>query len=218
MPKADEAHSTNDTGAGDHGADTASAIRPFLFEGECLVRVIDRAGAPWFVAPDVCRSIGIQQASRAVEPLDFDEKGVSSIHTPGGLQEVLIVSEGGLYTLILRSRDATKPGTVAHRFRRWVTSEVIPAIRQTGRFEKRQPDAELPDDEPQTPDGLKLRKVNTAAKCFGERAGAQLWVKLGLEWVPAMAQAMAQTDMHDLFSGAPPGSVVVTVTPAGRPQ
>lgn len=114
-------------------------VTPFLFEGENLLRVFDREGAPWFVAVDVCRTLGIQQATRAVEPLDDDEKGVSSIHTPGGFQEVLVISEGGLYTLILRSRDATKPGTIAHRFRKWVTGEVLPSIRKTGSYEQPAP-------------------------------------------------------------------------------
>ena len=78
------------------------------------------------MATDVCRAIGIKQATRAVESLDDDEKGMSSTHTPGGFRSLLIVSEGGLYTLILRSRAATTPGTVQHRFRKWVTSEVLP--------------------------------------------------------------------------------------------
>ena len=60
------------------------SVIPFLFEGEVTVRVIDRAGAPWFVAADVCRAVGIKQAGRAVSALDDDEKGVISIHTLGG--------------------------------------------------------------------------------------------------------------------------------------
>jgi anti-repressor protein len=69
--------------------------------------VVIRGDEPWFVAKDVCAVLGIEQATRAVEPLDDDEKGVSSIHTLGGEQQALIVSEGGLYRLILRSRQAT---------------------------------------------------------------------------------------------------------------
>ncbi len=183
-------------------------VRPFLFEGDQMVRVIEHEAAPWFVATDVCKALGLQQTGRAVEPLDEDEKGVSLIHTLGGPQEVIIISEGGLYTLVLRSRDATKPGTVAHRFRKWVTSEVLPAIRQAGRYDS----AQMVDVETETPDGLKLRKVNTATRCFGERAGAQLWVKLGLDWVPAMAGTLQQTDFLD--QEHPPGTVQITVTPA----
>jgi prophage antirepressor-like protein len=107
---------------------------PFLFEGEGLVRVVIRDGQPWFVAADVCKVLGIKNSRDAIEKLDHDEKGVASTDTLGGQQEVQIVSEGGLYTLVLRSRDATKPGTVPHRFRKWVTAEVLPAIRQTGSY------------------------------------------------------------------------------------
>jgi len=63
----------------------------------------------------------------------------------------------------------------------------------------------------QTADDLKLRKVNTAIRCFGDEAGGQLWVKLGLEWVPAMARNLAQDDLFD--TATPPGSVTITVTP-----
>jgi len=108
-------------------------ITPFLFEDH-PVRTIVQNGQPWFIATDICRCLEIKQATRAVENLDEDEKGVSSTHTPGGPQEVVIVSESGLYALILRSRKAVTPGTVQHRFRKWITGEVIPAIRKTGGY------------------------------------------------------------------------------------
>ena len=181
-------------------------ITPFLFEGENTVRVIDRSGAPWFVAADVCRILGVANVSEATTRLDADEKGISSIYTLGGEQELVVVSEGGLYTLVLRSRDATKPGTVAHRFRKWVTSEVLPQIHRTGFYVA---PSQIIDDEVSSPDGLKLRKVNTAIRCFGERAGAQLWVKLGLEWVPGMAPALSQADLLD--DTAPPTTILVQV-------
>lgn len=114
---------------------TEQRITPFLFEGEAMVRVVDRAGSPWFVAVDVCRVIGIAKHRDAIGKLDEDERGSVELDTLGGKQTLAAVSEGGLYTLILRSRDATTPGTVAHRFRKWVTSEVLPSIRQTGHYE-----------------------------------------------------------------------------------
>ena len=107
---------------------------PFLFEGERLVRVVIRDGQPWFVASDVCRVLGIKNSRDALAKLDEDEKGVALTDTPGGLQEVLIVSEGGLFTVALRCRDAMKTGTVPHRFRKWITSEVLPQIRRTGGY------------------------------------------------------------------------------------
>jgi len=98
------------------------------------LRVVMRAGEPWFVAADVCRILDLQNPTMAMEKLDADEKGLSSIDTPGGVQNVLVVSEGGYYTLVMRSRDATVPGSVAHRFRRWVTSNVLPSIRKNGGY------------------------------------------------------------------------------------
>ena len=70
----------------------------------------------------------------ATAKLDDDEKGISSIDTLGGMQDLLVVTESGLYTLILRCRDAVTPGTTAHSFRKWVTSEVLPTIRKTGAY------------------------------------------------------------------------------------
>ena len=92
---------------------TTAQITPFLFEGEHTIRSIDRAGNPWFVVADVCNTLSITNPTMAVAALDEDEKSTLSL-TEGG-PDRLIVSESGLYTLILRSRNATKPGTVAHR-------------------------------------------------------------------------------------------------------
>ena len=110
-----------------------SAVIPFAF-GDQLLRVIEREGAPWFVAADVCRALDVKNNRDAIEKLDDDEKGVALTDTLGGQQEMLIVSESGLYTIVLRCRDATTPGTVAHRFRKWVTSEVLPSLRRTGAY------------------------------------------------------------------------------------
>lgn len=93
------------------------------------VRVVGTPDEPLFVAADVCRALGIGDTSKALERLDSDEKGTSSIRTPGGTQEMLCVNESGLYSLILGSR---KPE--ARAFKRWVTHEVLPTIRKTGAF------------------------------------------------------------------------------------
>ncbi|MEO5334161.1 MAG: Bro-N domain-containing protein [Magnetococcus sp. YQC-5] len=109
-------------------------ITPFNF-GDHPVRVVDRDGEPWFVAADVCAAIGLSNPWDALGKLDADEKGLASTETLGGRQELNIINESGLFTLILRCRDATTPGTAPHRFRKWVTSEVLPNIRKTGRYE-----------------------------------------------------------------------------------
>jgi hypothetical protein len=103
---------------------------PVEFEFDStLVRTIAKDGQAWFVAKDVCDILGIDNPSQAVGSLDEDEKGITTTYTLGGPQELLTVNESGLYSLIFASR---KPE--AKRFRKWVTSEVLPAIRQTGRY------------------------------------------------------------------------------------
>jgi len=93
------------------------------------VRTVLKDGEPWFVAADVCRALEIGDTHKAVERLDDDEKGRSLIPTLGGEQELLIVNEPGLYTLVLGSR---KPE--ARAFKRWITHEVIPAVRKHGGY------------------------------------------------------------------------------------
>ncbi len=100
---------------------------PFDFEGSQVRVVTDARGEPWFVAADVLSTISLDR--KALERLDDDEKGVNSIHTPGGTQEMTTVNEPGLYALVLGSRKAE-----AKRFKRWVTHEVLPAIRKTGSY------------------------------------------------------------------------------------
>jgi len=68
------------------------------------IRTIIRNGEPWFAAVDVCRALDIQNTANALSRLDEDEKGVDSIYTPGGVQELLMVNEPGLYALVLGSR------------------------------------------------------------------------------------------------------------------
>ena len=93
------------------------------------VRIVDRDGEPWFVAKDVCEALGIAKVDSAIRSLDEDEKDAHSMSTLGGNQEMTVVSEAGLYSLIMRSR---KPE--AKTFKRWVTHEVLPSIRKTGAY------------------------------------------------------------------------------------
>lgn len=92
------------------------------------VEVVD--GEPWFVAKDVCDALGIENNRNAASRLDDDEKGASIVRTPSGEQQMTTVNESGLYSLIFQSR---KPE--AKKFRKWVTGEVLPSIRKTGKYE-----------------------------------------------------------------------------------
>ena len=93
------------------------------------IRTVMQNDEPWFVAKDVCEALEISNSRDALSRLDDDEKGVASTDTLGGVQEVSIVNEPGLYTLILGSR---KPEAKA--FKRWVTHDILPAIRKTGHY------------------------------------------------------------------------------------
>ena len=105
-----------------------NTITPFNFEG-APVRTVQIDGAPCFVAADVCGVLGLDNISMACSRLDEDEKGISSVDTPSGAQQMLVINESGLYSLILTSR---KPN--AKQFKRWVTGEVLPTIRKTGSY------------------------------------------------------------------------------------
>jgi len=106
-------------------------IIPFGFESFAIRVIPDDSGNPWFVAADVCEALTIGNHRDAVSRLDDDEKdGVGITDAIGREQETTIINESGLYSLILTSR---KPE--AKRFKKWVTSEVLPTIRKTGRYE-----------------------------------------------------------------------------------
>ena len=105
----------------------ANAIQVFSFEQK-EVRVIEKDGEPWFVAKDVCDVLEYANSRKALsDHLDDDEKGVTKCDTLGGMQEMSIINEPGLYKLIMRS---SKPKAKA--FQRWVTHDVLPAIRKNG--------------------------------------------------------------------------------------
>ncbi len=104
-------------------------IQRFNFDNQDIAAHIDKNGDPWFLAKDVCAILEITNRSDALARLDEDEKGVATTDTLGGPQIVGTVNESGLYSLIMTSR---KPE--AKRFKKWVTSEVLPAIRKTGGY------------------------------------------------------------------------------------
>ena len=96
------------------------------------VRSVLKDGAPWFVAVDVCKALGLNQVTRAMSRLDSDEGGLLEVPHPQNADktiEINAVSEAGLYHLILCSK---KPE--ARAFKRWITHEVIPSIRKHGAY------------------------------------------------------------------------------------
>lgn len=108
--------------------DSATALTAFKFD-QTDVQAFDLNGVACILAKGVCDALGLGNVSQALANLDDDEKGVTTADTPGGAQSVSYVTESGLYSLVLRSR---KPEAKA--FKRWVTHEVLPAIRSHGGY------------------------------------------------------------------------------------
>ena len=104
-----------------------------IFENEEFgqIRTVMRDGEVWFVGKDVANGLGYSNARKALgDHVDKEDKGVTKRDTLGGVQELTIVNESGLYSLILSSKLPS-----ARKFKRWVTSEVLPAIRKTGIYD-----------------------------------------------------------------------------------
>ena len=107
----------------------------FSFAQQHNVRAFEQNGIAWFVAADICAALEIQNATQAVSRLDDDERSeIELTDAMGRNQKANIINESGLYILILRSRQAMTKGTTAWKFRKWVTAEVLPAIRKTGSY------------------------------------------------------------------------------------
>ncbi|WP_028654857.1 BRO family protein [Nocardioides sp. J54] len=105
-----------------------TALDLFKYESHD-VHVVSIDGEPWFVAGDVARILDFRDAFNLTRGLDEDERGTHVVSTPGGEQTVTVINEAGLYSAILRSRVPQ-----AKAFKRWVTHDVLPAIRRTGSY------------------------------------------------------------------------------------
>lgn len=103
----------------------------FSFESSTKIRTVQIDNVPWFVATDVCTALQLSNPTMSLKALDEEERSKLNLGRQGNAS---IISESGLYTLILRCRDAVTPGTIPFRFRKWVTSEVLPQIRRTGSY------------------------------------------------------------------------------------
>lgn len=106
-----------------------SALTPFDFEGHAVRVVTDDAGELWFVAMDVAETLGYSWQSNVIAHVPSDWKGVKPINTPGGKQQMTVLTEQGLYFFLARS---DKPNALP--FQRWMAGDVLPSIRRTGSF------------------------------------------------------------------------------------
>jgi len=101
----------------------------FDFEGSKVRTILDEQGEPWFIAKDIAKILGYSSTKDATRILEDDEKGFHIVPTLGGSQKFTIVNESGLYSLIFISRKEE-----AKKFKKWVTSDVLPTIRKTGGY------------------------------------------------------------------------------------
>ena len=115
-------HSINNTNM------TNNSLQLFQFESN-EIRVVLRDGEPWWIAKDVCQTLEIGNVSQSLTKLRQYEKDIILTDTLGGKQELAIISESGLYRLVMRSRKEA-----AERFQDWVCQDVLPSIRKTGSY------------------------------------------------------------------------------------
>jgi prophage antirepressor-like protein len=121
------------------------------------IRTMECDGAPWFVGKDVAVALGYKDATKAArERVDAEDRGVAKMDTPSGQQEMIIINESGLYALVLGSKLPT-----ARKFKRWVTSDVIPSIRKHGGY--------INGQENMTPQELMASALLMAQKTLAER-------------------------------------------------
>ncbi|WP_430470079.1 BRO-N domain-containing protein [Thalassospira lucentensis] len=169
----------------------------FDFEGQS-VRTFDKDGVIWFVLVDICKVLEIENNRNAAARLDDDEKDdVHTVDAIGRNQPTTIINESGLYSLILTSRkDAAK------RFKKWVTAEVLPALRRHGHYEmpgivpvssrKNLPPSAIPRSERH----YDLALVREARATFGEAGARYVWANSST--LPDMASMTDQERLDDL--------------------
>ena len=126
-----------------------------MFENS-QIRIVDKDDGIWFVAKDVSDYFGDKNYKRSFRSLDEDEKGVTRMNTPGGMQDVNIINESGLYRLLFNmhpeeARKVTPEYIKARRekinkFKRWVTHDVLPSIRRTGSYSVQQTAGNPPEN------------------------------------------------------------------------
>lgn len=156
------------------------------------IRTLEINGEPYFVGKDVATALGYKETAKAVrEHVDADDKGVSVLDTPGGKQQITVINESGLYSLIFASKLPS-----AKRFKRWVTSEVLPMLRKTGKYS-------MTVDEPEQPP-VSLKERMEIAKLIAKTPKNRLHMVvkifepvLGVEIIPQINTSPSEIDPEE---------------------
>lgn len=157
------------------------------------IRTLTIDNEPWFVGKDVADALGYSNTRDALSKhVDDEDKGVANCDTLGGTQEMVIINESGLYSLIMSSKLPS-----AKKFKRWVTSEVLPSIRKTGSYSVNVVKRELTTDDC-------LKAATLIATCKNERIPYVIfYLKLGGFDTPTIqkqVQGITQKQIPDTFS------------------
>lgn len=161
-------------------------ITPFDFHGHQVRVVTAEDGEPRWVAADVASILSLGRTHDMVRGLDDDERGTDTIRTPSGDQEMTTVTEAGLYACILRSR---KPE--AKEFRRWITHEVLPAIRKHGGYLTEQKIEQALTD----PDTI-IQLATNLKEEREKRAAAEVEASRSAKVIELQAPKVAKADAH----------------------
>lgn len=167
-----------------------TSLIPFEYM-QTSVRTVEIDQQPWFVADDIAKALGYRDAANMVRNLDEDEADTHNVSTSGQNRAMLIINESGVYHAIFNSRRPE-----AKAFRRWVTHEVLPAIRLRGFYESRAYDTRghrLP------PFTEQMKLVAAAQRTFGKRAAQKLWADLGLPRVVDARPAPRDVKLDPLY-------------------
>lgn len=157
------------------------------------IRTLTIDNEPWFVGKDVADALGYSNTRDALSKhVDDEDKGVANCDTLGGTQEMVIINESGLYSLIMSSKLPS-----AKKFKRWVTSEVLPSIRKTGSYSVNVVKRELTTDDC-------LKAATLIATCKNERIPyVMFYLELGGFDTPTIqkqVQGITQKQIPDTFS------------------
>ena len=152
------------------------------------IRSMTINGEPWFVGKDIAAALGYSNPRDALSKhVDSDDKGVANCDTPSGTQKMTIINESGMYSLILGSKlDGAK------RFKRWVTSEILPAIRKTGAFATDSAAAELKARE------LRVKEMNAQARLINAETRRLLILQKEKGLSKVAVDALAVRAMEDV--------------------
>ena len=156
------------------------------------IRTLEINGEPYFVGKDVATALGYSNSRKAIgDHVDDEDKGVTNCDTLGGNQQITVINESGLYSLIFASKLPS-----AKRFKRWVTSEVLPMLRKTGKYS-------MTDDEPEQPP-VSLKERMEIAKLIAKTPKNRLHMVakifepvLGIEITPQIDTSPAGIDPEE---------------------